>query len=169
MTFGHRPLRSEDARQICAFVQSAEELLFFFPKAAFPLSPETLLAEAHRRHSPTVALEGNRVVGYVNLLEVREKRSCTIGNLVVDPDRRRRGIARFLVQTMVSMAVEHHQAKFVRVSCFSHNTAAYQMYHALGFKPHNMVQRTTPEGEAVLLINMILPLPKGSHKNKFTF
>ena len=79
-----------------------------------------------------------------------------MGNLVVDPDRRRQGIGRFLVQAMITAAVAQHQVKFIRVACFSHNTAAYQMYHGLGFKPDKMVQRTTPEGEAVLLVNMTL-------------
>ena len=160
MELSHRPLRSDDARLICSFAQTAEELFFFFPKASFPLSPQVLMAEAAQRFSPTVALAGDHVVGYVNLLEVIEKRYCTIGNLAVDPASRRQGVARYLVQTMVAEAVEHHGAKFIRVACFSHNTAAYQMYHAMGFKPDDMEQRTSPQGEPVLLVNMILRRPE---------
>lgn len=156
MAFDHRPLKPEDAPQICSFAQTAEELFFFFPKAEFPLTPQTLVAEASQRHEPTVALDGNRVVGYVNFLKVVEKRYCTIGNLVVAPAYRRKGVARFLTKRMVELAAQDYGAKFVRVSCFSHNAAAYQMYHGLGFRPDDMAQRTTPEGEPVLLVNMVL-------------
>lgn len=160
MTFRHRSLKSGDADLICSFFQSTEELFFCFPKASFPLAPKTLMAETDQRHSPTVALDGERVVGYAKYLEVRDKRYCAIGHLVVDPAFRHRGVARFLVQTLVAMAMAHHKAKFVRAPCFSHNTAAYQMYHAMGFKPDDMVPRTTSEGEVVLLVNMVLRRPK---------
>ena len=156
--FSHRSLKPEDAKGICSFVRSAEELFFCFPKASYPLAPNVLLAEAGRRHAATVAVEAGRVVGYVNFIDVQERRFCTIGNLVVDPARRRSGVGRYLVQAMVAKAVEDYRVRFVRVSCFSHNTSAFQLYHALGFKPIDMVQRTTPEGEPVLLLNLILRL-----------
>ncbi len=152
----HRPLQPSDAQQVCSFVLSAEELFFCFPKAGFPLAPEQFLAEARRRQAPTVALEDQRVVGYADFVEVRPKRFCALGNLVVDPNRRRQGIGRYLVETMAALALDAHQAKFVTVSCFSHNTAAYGLYHALGFKPDKMKPRTSPDGESVLLVDLIL-------------
>ena len=84
---------------------------------------------------------------------------CTIGNLMVDPQLRRRGVARYLVQTMVAMATDQYAARFVKASCFSHNTSAYQLYHSLGFRPDGMSPRRAFDGEMVLLVNMVLRRP----------
>lgn len=149
-----RLLEEKDAATICTFVQSQEELFFFFPKAQYPLTPDQLVDGAGEREMPTVALMGDQVVGYANFIEVRPSLFCTLGNLVVDPSRRRRGVAAFLVQTMQQIASEAHGARFLRASCFSHNTAAYQLYHKLGFKPIGMAHRTSPSGEPVLLVHM---------------
>lgn len=156
MTLTHRPLDPADADAICAFPQSEEELFFAFPKAAFPLKPEVLLQTARQRLSPTVVLHGEAVVGYANFIQVKERGFCAIGNLMVHPDHRRKGVATYLVKVMVRQAMQIHCARFVRAACFSHNQAAYQMYHKLGFRPGEMEQRLTAEGTPVLLVNLYL-------------
>ena len=156
MTLTHRPLDSADADAICTFPQSKEELFFAFPKAAFPLVPEVLLQTARQRLSPTVVLHGEKVVGYANFIQVKERGFCAIGNLMVHPDHRRKGVATYLVKVMVRQATQIHCARFIRAACFSHNQAAYQMYHKLGFRPGEMEQRLTADGTPVLLVNLYL-------------
>ncbi len=156
MTLTHRPLETADANSICTFPQSEEELFFAFPKATFPLTPETLLEAAEQRLSPTVALDNGEVVAYANFIKVKEKGFCAIGNLMVHPDHRRKGVASYLVNVMVRQATEIYCARFVRTACFSHNQAAYQMYHKLGFRPGEMQQRLTADGTPVLLVNLYL-------------
>ena len=156
MTFSHRTLEGEDAGTICGFSQSAEELFFAFPKATFPLTPDVLLAAARLRFEPTVVLHHGVVVGYANFIKVKEKGFCAIGNLMVHPDHRRQGIASYLVKIMTRKAFETYCARFVRAACFSHNQAAYQLYHGLGFKPGEMEQRVTADGTPVLLVNLYL-------------
>ena len=156
MALNHRPLEPEDAAAVCAFPQSEEELFFAFPKAAFPLTPDALLEIARQRLSPTVVLDDGDVVAYANFIKVKENGFCAIGNLMVHPDHRRKGVASYLVNVMVRQATEIYCARFVRTACFSHNQAAYQMYHKLGFRPGEMQQRLTSDGTPVLLVNLYL-------------
>lgn len=161
MTLTHRPFENRDADIICGFTQSAEELFFAFPKAHFPLSPDALIAAARQRFSPTVVLQDGAVVGYANFIKVKDRGFCTLGNLMVHPDHRRVGVATFLVKKMMHIAFDTHCARFIRVACFSHNQAAYQMYHRLGFKPGEMEQRVTSDSTPVLLVNLYLHRGKG--------
>ena len=156
MTFTHRPLEEADAGVICTFPQSCEELFFAFPAAAFPLTPKTLLDAAQERFSPTVVLSDGEVAGYANFIKVKEKGFCAIGNLMVHPNHRRKGVATYLVNLMVRQATELYCARFIRAACFSHNQAAYQLYHKLGFRPGEMAQRVTSDGTPVLLVNLYL-------------
>jgi len=156
MTFSHRPLEETDARAVCGFAQTAEELFFAFPKADFPLTPEVLLSLARQGFCPTVVLLGDAVVGYANFTAIRERGYCAIGNLLVHPGFRRMGVATYLVQVMARKAMEMYCARFVRASCFSHNREAYQLYHKLGYRPADMEQRLTVDGIPVLLVNLYL-------------
>ena len=156
MTYAHRPLEERDADTICGFARSAEELFFAFPKAAFPLTSDALLSAARQRFEPTVVLQDGEVVGYANFFKVKEKGFCAIGNLMVHSEHRRQGVATYLVKAMIRKAFETYCVRFVRASCFSHNQAAYQMYHGLGFKPADMEQRLTADGTPVLLVNLYL-------------
>jgi ribosomal protein S18 acetylase RimI-like enzyme len=157
MTFDHRPFREADAPTICSFPRSADELFFMIPEAAYPLVPDCLTATVHQCHDPTVALWDGRIAGYVDLVEVHTKKFCTIGHLVVHPEFRRKGIGAYLVGTMIQTAIDRYAVRFVRASCFSHNKAAYALYHKLGFRPADMGQRLGPDGDPVLVIHLHLP------------
>jgi ribosomal protein S18 acetylase RimI-like enzyme len=154
MPLAYRPFEDRDADIICGFAQSVEELFFAFPKATFPLTPDVLIAAARQRFSPTVVLHDEVVVGYANFIKVKDRGFCTLGNLMVHPDHRRVGVASFLVKKMMRIAFETYCARFIRAACFSHNQAAYQMYHRLGFKPGEMEQRVTSDSTPVLLVNL---------------
>ena len=156
MTLTHRPLEEADAAVICTFPQTEEELFFAFPKEAYPLTPDALMHAARQRLSPTVVLDDEDVVGYANFIKVKERGFCAIGNLMVHPHHRRKGVASHLVKVMVRQATEIYCARLVRTACFSHNQAAYQLYHKLGFRPGEMEQRLTSDGTPVLLVNLYL-------------
>lgn len=160
MSFSQRPLESRDLSLISSFAQSDEELFFLFPKPAFPLSSKQLTENALKREASIVALLDAQVVGYVDMANVRPDLFCTLGHLVVSAPHRRQGVATYLVNTMIQIAKEKHNARFMRAACFSHNSAGYQLYHGMGFKPADMVHRTAPDGETVLLVNMELACRK---------
>jgi ribosomal protein S18 acetylase RimI-like enzyme len=157
MTFDHRPFQEADAPTICSFPCSPDELFYMMPEAAYSLTPSHLTAMAGQCHDPTVGLLDNRVAGYICFLEVHARKFCAIGNLVVHPEFRHKGIGAYLVGIMVQKAFDHYAVRFVRASCLSHNKPAYSLYHKLGFRPADMGQRLGLDGDPVLVIHMHLP------------
>jgi len=107
-----------------------------------------------------VGILNGRMAGFVNFTEIQNKKFCTLGHLVVHPECRRRGVAVYLVKIMVQTAIDKYAVRFVKASCFSHNKAAYALFHKLGFRPADMGQRLGPDGEPLLLIHMHLPARK---------
>jgi ribosomal protein S18 acetylase RimI-like enzyme len=128
------------------------------PDASYPLVSGRLLAAAREGHDPTVGLADGRIAGYVNFVEVLEKKFCAIGNLVVHSEYRRKGVAAYLVKVMVQTAMESYAVRFVQASCFSHNKAAYALFHKIGFRPADMGQRLGLDGDPILLIHMHLSI-----------
>ena len=158
MTLDHRPFQEADAEMISTFPNSSEELFHMLPDASYPLMSSRLLAAARESHDPTVGLLNGRIAGFVSFIEVQEKKFCTIGNLVVHPEYRRNGVAAYLVKVMVQTAMQKYAVRFVGASCFSHNKAAYTLYHKMGFRPADMGQRLGPDGDPVLMIHMHLSI-----------
>ncbi len=108
-TLTHRPLADADIPTVCGFPRTREELYFLFPRAEWPLTPDQVRDTLPVRRDPTVALFGDRVVGYVNFATFEEGRTASIGNVSVDPGMRRHGIAEYLVRTMLDRAFRHHE------------------------------------------------------------
>src|SRR5690606_4614185 len=79
---------------------------------------------------------------------------CCIGNLLVAPDARGRGVAQQLVETMNDLARLRHDAAEVQISCFNNNTAGLLLYTKLGFVPFGLEERTAPDGQRVALLHM---------------
>jgi RimJ/RimL family protein N-acetyltransferase len=152
----HRHVRPEDVPRICSFPRSAEELFFLFPKASWPLTPEQLQRAIDQRFDSTVVLLGGQVCGFANFY-VREVRGgCAIGNVVVAPDLRGKGVGRYLIETMATTALRKHEAREVRISCFNGNVGGLLLYAKLGFVPYAVERRLDPAGERVALIHMRL-------------
>lgn len=121
-----RPYHAEDAERITKFAQHPTDCLFFFPAASFPLSPATLQLEASRRHRPTVAMSDGLVVGYANFIHVGA--TCSIGNLIVAPDYRRKGVADSLLLAMEMAALTEYGAGTIAIGCFRQNLPALHLF-----------------------------------------
>jgi len=65
---------------------------------------------------------------------VRARRWCEIDQIAVDPDRRRRGIARALVLAALSAAKAEGISR-VEASAWAFNDDAHEMFRRLGFVP----------------------------------
>lgn len=158
MQLTHRPARTADIPTLCCFPQGPDELFYMFPKATYPLTPAQLSAAIAQRSGSTV-VEGNGVVlGFANFYKAEHGGVCALGNVVVAPPARGRGVASYLVRCMIDLAREQFAARELWVSCFNHNTAGLLLYPRLGFVPFGIEERQAPEGGRVALVQMRLVL-----------
>ena len=154
MPLTHRPVAEKDIQAICGFAQTEDELFFLAPKAQFPLTPSQLQALIASRSTSTVVERDGVVVAFANFYRWESGGRCAIGNVIVSPLARGRGVARYLIEQMTRLAFEKHQAAEVTVSCFNQNVAGLLLYPGLGFQPYAIEERTNPKGDRVALIHM---------------
>ncbi|QXI27759.1 GNAT family N-acetyltransferase [Pseudomonas vanderleydeniana] len=154
MSLSHRPVEARDLPVICGFAQGEEELFFFFPKARYPLTVEQLQGSIDQRSDSTVVELDGEVVGFANFYQWEQGGTCSIGNVVIAPHVRGRGVGEYLVRLMVRLARERHQASEVRLSCFNQNLAGLLFYPKLGFVPYGIEERQDFKGRRVALIQL---------------
>lgn len=147
-----RAVTEADISQICSFAKTADELYFFFPKANFPLTPDQLSSAISQRSDSTVVEEHGKVLGFANFYRWGLQSTCSIGNVVVSPQARNRGVAKLLMAHMVSLAYTKYEASEITVSCFNFNTAGLLLYPKLGFKPYEIEERKDQNGNRVALV-----------------
>jgi GNAT superfamily N-acetyltransferase len=152
----HREVRAEDVPLLCTFPQDAEELYFLFPKATWPLTPAQLQGAIDRRFDSTVVLDDGRVSAFANFYVREPAGTCAIGNVMVAPGARGRGVGAFLIETMATKALVAHCATEVKISCFNGNVAGLLLCAKLGFVPCAVERRLDPAGERVALVHMRL-------------
>ncbi len=149
----HRPVEASDLQLICTFAQSAEELFFAYPKALYPLTPAQLQQAIEQRRDSTVVELDGAVVAFANFYRW-EDGVCCIGNVVVAPKARGKGVAQYLIEAMSSLARLKHGAAEVQISCFNSNTAGLLLYTRLGFEPFRLEERRAPDTQRVALLHM---------------
>jgi ribosomal protein S18 acetylase RimI-like enzyme len=152
--YTHREARLEDLPLICLFPQNATELYFMFPKATFPLTFEQLKLNFDNRFDCTVFLSDETVVAFANLYEVEPGKQCFLGNVIIDPSFRGKGVSQYLLETMAEIAVQRHQAKELHLTCFNTNTPGLLLYNKTGFVPYALEKRTDFEGRSLLAVHM---------------
>lgn len=157
MALTHRPVDENDIQAICSFPQSEDELFFLFPKAAFPLAPSQLQDAIAQRSDSTVVELGGEIVAFANFYRWEAGGCCSIGNVIVSPAARGRGVGHYLIERMIGLAFSKHQAAEVTVSCFNQNVAGLLLYPKLGFQPYAIEERQDRKGNRVALIHMRLP------------
>lgn len=156
MKFKHRAVAEKDIPAICSWARNQEELYYFFPKAIYPLTAEQLSESiAQRKNSTVVEFEG-QPVAFANFYKWEKGGTCSIGNVIVSPEVRNQGVARFLMEQMCSIAFYEYKASEVTVSCFNSNTAGLLLYPKLGFQPFATEERQDKAGNRVALIHMRL-------------
>lgn len=154
MPLTHRPVQTTDIPAICCFPQGPDELFYMFPKATYPLTPVQLTEAIAQRSGSTVIEEDGVLLGFANFYKAEQGGICALGNVVVAPAARGKGVARYLVQCMITLAREQFSAREVWVSCFNHNTAGLLLYPQLGFTPFHIEERQAPDHSRVALVQM---------------
>lgn len=153
----HRPVEESDLSLICSFAQTAEELFHAYPKAVYPLTVAQLQQAIDQRRGSTVVEREGEVVAFANFYRWREG-VCCIGNVLVAPSARGRGVAQYLVEAMIGLARSEYAAGEVQISCFSSNTAGLLLYTKLGFEPFRLEERRAPDAGRLALLHMRLRL-----------
>ena len=106
-------------------VAAIEEMSFSVPWSAESL--ELMLTD---RASALVALDGEKVIGYVGMMCVLDEGQ--IINVAVHPDARRRGVGRALMQAAEAYAKERGIV-FLSLEVRESNIAARSLYSSLGW------------------------------------
>ena len=150
----YRSVEIPDLEIICKLPQNEEELFFMFPKADYPLSVEQLQTVVENRSDSTVILLDNKIVGFANFHEVKENNYCSIGNVIISSDFRNKGIGKYLIETMESIALEKYNIREMHISCFNMNTKGILLYSKLGYLPYEIEERLDKEESKVALIKM---------------
>lgn len=156
MSVTFRTVQAQDIARICSFARTEEEQFFFFPAATWPLTEEQLQASVDKRSDSTVIELDGVVVGFANFYKWEQAGTCTIGNVIVDPAIRGKGIGALLIKQMIDIARNRHQASEVTLSCFNSNVAGLLLYPKLGFVPYAIEERQDKQGRRLALIHLRL-------------
>lgn len=150
----YRTLEAVDMEKVCELPQSEEDLFFMFPKADYPLSVEQLQIVIENRSESTVILFNDEIVGFANFYEVKANEFCSIGNVIISSDFRNKGIGKYLIETMTSIALKKYNVREIHISCFNMNTKGILLYSKLGYIPYEVEERLDKEERKVALIKM---------------
>lgn len=156
MSVTFRAVQAQDIAHICSFARTEEEQFFFFPAATWPLTEAQLQASVDKRSDSTVIELDGVVVGFANFYKWEQAGTCTIGNVIVDPQTRGKGIGAQLIKQMIDIARTRHQAGEVTLSCFNSNVAGLLLYPKLGFVPYAVEERQDKQGRRLALIHLRL-------------
>jgi ribosomal protein S18 acetylase RimI-like enzyme len=155
--FSNRTAISQDFPEIAKFPQDARELFFMYPRGTYPITADQLEDIASTRIKPTVVLHNDKAVGYCNFYEVSEE-SCWLGNLIISPSYRGKGVGKYLIEVMQDYARSELGLKNFRLVCHNINTNALLFYIKLGFKPFDFNIQNDNEGKQVVGIKMEIKL-----------
>ena len=106
------------------------------------------------RHCFLVALEGERVLGYIGMMHVLDE--GYISNVAVAPEARRRGIGSQLIRALLERA-ETMQLSFVTLEVRVGNQAAIELYEKHGFRPVGRRKNyyDFPKEDAILMTRLL--------------
>ncbi|NRH26190.1 GNAT family N-acetyltransferase [Pseudomonas sp. MS19] len=152
MSVNIRPALPADLPSVVGFTQTEQELYFSFPKAIWPLSLEQLAEAMATRQGSTVAVLDGEIAGFANFYQCQPDEFCALGNLMIAPWARGKGVAQALIGAMERLAREQFNARFLRASCFNQNSAGLLLYPKLGYTVDAIVERQNHQGQRVALI-----------------
>lgn len=127
-----------------------------FPKAQYPLTEEILHNAILERAQPTIIESEGVIAGFANFYEWAFDGVCSIGNVIVNPAMRHRGIGENIIKHMIFTAKTIYQASEIHISCFNQNVNGLLLYTRLGFIPYRIEERLDFLQRRVALIHMKL-------------
>ncbi|WP_410500034.1 GNAT family N-acetyltransferase [Chitinibacter sp. S2-10] len=137
----------DDLAEIVSWPQTPTELRYLFPRASWPAEPLKLLEHLAGHDEGFVVCDAGRVLGFASLYNPKQQGRAWIGHLIVHPQARRMGIARYLVTALTTVAAECYRSSEMATICFAHNQGAYDFYSKLGFRNEGWETRSDHLGE----------------------
>jgi ribosomal protein S18 acetylase RimI-like enzyme len=135
-----RQIEVSDHDAVERFVARVPEGDRTFFKQDFSGAADVVAVWTELRPAPSIALDGDAVVGYVVVIPLQEW-SSHVGEvrLIVDPDHRGRGIGRALARYAVLEALSLGLRKLV-VEVVADQEATIAMFRSLGFEPEALLK-----------------------------
>lgn len=150
------PATSADLPELLTFPRSQEELFYFFPSASYPLTLQQLQKQLSKHHQSTIMLKDNKVIGFANFYNVKNRNIAFIGNVIIKLEERQKGYGEQLLRHMIKLGFDELKLKELHLSCFNQNTKALLFYHQLGFKPYAWEVRQDYKQSDVIMLHLRL-------------
>jgi ribosomal protein S18 acetylase RimI-like enzyme len=150
-----RPIQPGDDAGLAWFLQRIPEADRTFLKEDVT-DPEVVVRWSYPGDARSIAIEDGEVVGYVAVVPLHGW-SSHVGEVrvIVDPDRRGRGIGRALARRAVSGAIELELRKMV-VEVVADQEPTIAMFRSLGFDPEALLVDHVRDQSGALRDLMIL-------------
>ena len=145
-----------DFEAICNLITSKEELFLVYPAGKYPFTLDQLHTLSQLRKELTVAETDEKIIAFANLYDYEAEKFAFIGNVVVDKTLRGKGIGEKLIANMLQVIFQKNNLPEARISVFSNNTPAINLYTKFGFEQFSTEERTDPNGNNTTLIHMRL-------------
>ncbi|HEX3130849.1 MAG TPA: GNAT family protein [Thermoanaerobaculia bacterium] len=140
------PFDSSDIDRLLGWIRSPEELMLWTASSfGFPLTREHI--EGHLRDSAErgdrrifkAVEESGEAVGHIELGAIDPRnRSVRIGRVLVDPNRRGRGLGAAMTRAALEIAFQELGAHRVELGVFDVNPGAIACYERVGFQRDGM-------------------------------
>ncbi len=149
-----RAATERDFNGISKLITSREELFRVYPSGTYPFTESQVKVLAQKRRELTVAVNGDEVIGFANLYDDDQKILAFIGNVIITPHHRGKGLGKEIIAYMLEKAFNKHNLPEIRISVFSDNTPALLLYSNFGFLPYDIEERNDSDGNRTALIHM---------------
>jgi len=123
------------AFDVARWARTSQELWWLAPNTAAPLTVSKVLGWKREQGFAYILSNENEdaPIGYGELNPMRDdRRHFWLGHIVVRPDRRRGGLGKSLLRSLLVEAFEHRGAERVSLIVFPDNLPAIRCYRAVG-------------------------------------
>jgi ribosomal protein S18 acetylase RimI-like enzyme len=132
MDFHVNPAREEHVSLVAGWTLDAEELERWCGRRDYPLEAEVVLSWQTEADVRAFVLEGDTTLAYGELWLDETENEVELARIIVNPDRRGRGVGREFVRRLLEAARETgYPTAFLRV--VPDNLVAIRCYEAAGF------------------------------------
>lgn len=127
---------------ICSFFQNKEELAYTFPSATYPLTEAELKKLLKNRKEYTAIISSdNEILAFASIYDIQDNYQCYLGNLITNPQYRRMGIGKKIVDEITDIAVSKYKVEFLRLNCWKDNKKGVQFYKKIGFTHTKTIEK----------------------------